>query len=246
MFSKLSLLLNGKPATIVVQQKDEVMSVMVTISSDKDDNIKPKPIIMRGTPQEIDENFLSVIEKPLQALSGFITNVEDVVEDMEEQVKEAKEKPAKAASKSKSKKVETKDTELDVAEKEPSEVDKLLSQSGTHLTNNEFLKAIELLLKAEKLEPKNEVVKQALYSARLNKQKFEAGFVEQVNTPVIEEKQVMTPNQNFDQEKPLLASQQEADAPTIPGFDLPEPQPNQTPVQEEQIIPKSINEQFSF
>ncbi len=91
-FKELSAMLQpGITVNFTAVIKDGQMTVGVVPSS-KDNNI---PMLMlNGTPEEIDEGFFNTIKEPLEKASGFISNANQVVEQIEKTEKKEKVEPS--------------------------------------------------------------------------------------------------------------------------------------------------------
>ncbi len=114
-FKELSAMLQpGITVNFTAVIKDGQMTVGVVPSS-KDNNI---PMLMlNGTPEEIDEGFFNTIKEPLEKASGFISNANQVVEQIEETEKE-ETKPTPAKKTDDKKKVASKKAVADKANEE--------------------------------------------------------------------------------------------------------------------------------
>lgn len=58
-----------------------------------------KNIEMSGTPEELDENFIAEIEKPISAISSFKSNADEVKAEIEKEEEEDNKEPAKEEKK---------------------------------------------------------------------------------------------------------------------------------------------------
>ena len=85
-----------------------------------------KNIEMSGSPEEMDENFINEIKKPLEVKAAFSSNADEVKEELEEEEEEEEEAPKKETSSSKkkpaNKKAAPKKIEKEKAEKPKKEV----------------------------------------------------------------------------------------------------------------------------
>lgn len=84
--------------SIRIKQKNETLTLSITPGNSS--NITP--VIVTGTPAELDAEFLNSIAPQVQSISGIVTNIKDVKAEaakLEEENKKPKEKPAPAAAK---------------------------------------------------------------------------------------------------------------------------------------------------
>jgi len=81
MFKEINeMIAAGQSVSIVIHKTDVNMTVTVLHHNNgiKDDAIKKiKPLSLTGTAEELDEDFLNQITKPLQLSGGIISNIEE-------------------------------------------------------------------------------------------------------------------------------------------------------------------------
>jgi hypothetical protein len=259
-FTQLLPLLDGKTMTFVVTEKDGIITAMVSFKGTDKSIPDLPPVIIKGTRETLDAEFIAALSRPVAKLDELLSMeafeaAVDNAKKSEEKKGEVKKTAAATKSKSKAALKEEeeapKEEKIEVA-KEKSQAELMVEEAEKELALENYFVAIQLFLKAEKLEPKNQVIKEKLYNARLAKQKFEAGISENPNpipeatTPVVEKTQTSAIEQakGTGFEQPVQA----------PGFSEPvpeisQPEVPQQPVEEpkdENIIPQSINQQFSF
>lgn len=128
-------------------------------------NIKDKakenliPLIIRGTSEELDQQFLSLITAKLAPATGIISNIAEFEAQAEEM--KAKSEAQKKAKEIKTKADEKSKKELDGADKllAESKFDECQEKINKSLKNNEKYKpALDLQEKINKLKPQNNQV----------------------------------------------------------------------------------------
>lgn len=77
-FKSISEVIGSVDLQLNIKKKGDVISVMVTPRG----NIKDKaaeniaPLVLSGTPEELDEGFANAVKAPIQKVSGIISNIE--------------------------------------------------------------------------------------------------------------------------------------------------------------------------
>jgi PRTRC genetic system protein E len=99
MFTELSTLLNDKETLCINIMKtgDHLVVVVLPQSADVKDPAKENliPLSLKGSPEELDENFIKVISEPVLKATGIITNMgeyEKAAEKAEQESKAVKDK----------------------------------------------------------------------------------------------------------------------------------------------------------
>lgn len=89
--------------TMTIMEKDGVLTLSFLPETKKDNvNRKLIPVLLTGTPMEVDEGFFPNIIQAVEKITGLVTNIEAVKENITEQEKENVEEADKPASKTKS------------------------------------------------------------------------------------------------------------------------------------------------
>lgn len=100
-FNNLSQYLNGTDINITIHGGDNLLVVSVLPkSTSKESDVKLKPLIFRGTPEELDEGFLSSLVKPLTQANELLRNASEFEAQLESEKKSLKEKKDKKDQKS--------------------------------------------------------------------------------------------------------------------------------------------------
>lgn len=98
-FSKINTELNGYDLNITISKKDEqmIVSVLPKLNPGQKTEKTLSPVVLRGTPDEIDAGFMEAMQKPFEAIKGLQIDMSAFVESVAavkpEKVK--KEKPEK-------------------------------------------------------------------------------------------------------------------------------------------------------
>ena len=102
-FSKLADM-ESVDLTIRIFKKNDKLTLNLMPGSG---NSTTMPILVTGTPTELDEEFFDKIMPQMKIVSGLITNIEEVTKGMEKELEQKKEsKPAKVDKPAAEKKVE--------------------------------------------------------------------------------------------------------------------------------------------
>lgn len=124
-FKQLTTIAPGLDLTLKIKQKDGKLSISLL-----PDNIdKVHPLLLCGTPDELDEGFMAAITRPLSETKTLLANTADYIsslqvsvkEKMEEANKGAKGKPAAPAKKAPPTEKPKSEQEGDDAEEETDE-----------------------------------------------------------------------------------------------------------------------------
>jgi len=101
MFIEIAdLMSDSDMLTLVVTKKDGIMSVSVLpqkVGLKDEAKNHLSPMVLRGTPEEIDQHFISQVRSPLEKTIGMLTNMAVYEKSMEETI--AKSKAATEAKK---------------------------------------------------------------------------------------------------------------------------------------------------
>jgi PRTRC genetic system protein E len=74
-FKILAQYLNSTDLSIAISEvENQIIVSVLPKPTSKDVNLKLKPLIFKGTPEELDEGFLSSLMQPLSEASGLIKN----------------------------------------------------------------------------------------------------------------------------------------------------------------------------
>jgi PRTRC genetic system protein E len=186
-FKQLSQYCQGMTVNISANMKDGTMILSVKSGSMpgvKDgDKIELAPIIVTGTPEEMDEDFFNVLRAPLEKAKGIFINTEKFDESVEEEkdnetpmekkarLKKEKEKSAKKSEtkveeKRAEKKVEKQDYEI--------QLDKIFEEVEP-LQEDSVTAAIQKALKLQSIHPKATIIATKLAELRKMKQKILMG-----------------------------------------------------------------------
>lgn len=160
-FKRLSELIDGYDLQIVLQKTRDTLSVSIfpkikEAEKDKDKLSKIKPLVLSGTPEELDNGFFDAIEQPLAKTNGLFTNIAEFVEQIQE-VKDGIEKDAKKEAEKKTgaiaKKV-VKKTEKEKPKTPADNADILISEATRDFKEKNYEAALHKLVEAKRLAPK--------------------------------------------------------------------------------------------
>jgi PRTRC genetic system protein E len=203
MFTKLfEKIINEDSLTLVITKKDNHLSVSVNMTKNKD----LSPVTMKGTPEELDENFIKALTPPLDSIRAlFKVNTEA----FDESVKEAEEKKDKLDKKN-AKAQKRAPTKAEAKKPDPVspmvEMRSLMAESRFKEAKEDLIKLIPKLKGAEKKE-----AEKLLYDCReeLAKINFDADPVEP--EPIKPEEEELDPEtlDDFDEEEALSNSDDE-------------------------------------
>ncbi|WP_270561539.1 PRTRC system protein E [Bacteroides cellulosilyticus] len=128
MFIEIAdLMSDSDMLTLVVTKKDGIISVSVLpkkVGLKDEAKNHLSPMVLRGTPEEIDQHFISQVRSPLEKTIGMLTNMAVYEKSMEETIAKSKaateakkqEDAKKKAFTEKMKKVETLFNEKKISE----------------------------------------------------------------------------------------------------------------------------------
>lgn len=111
-FTQLKSVIGQAELQINIKSKGEELTVMINPKSSANDpalsNIQP--LILSGTPEELDEGFFNGISEPLSRVTGLMINIEEFEKsaskaDEESKVKKAAEEKLKKQQESEAKKI---------------------------------------------------------------------------------------------------------------------------------------------
>ncbi|GEM67590.1 hypothetical protein SMI01S_11960 [Sphingobacterium mizutaii NBRC 14946 = DSM 11724] len=111
-FTQLKSVIGQAELQINIKSKGEELTVMINPKSTASDpalqNIQP--LILSGTPEELDEGFIKGVSEPLGRVTGLMTNIEEFEKsaskaDEESKVKKAAEEKLKKQQEAESKKI---------------------------------------------------------------------------------------------------------------------------------------------
>ena len=116
LFTTLAPFIKGSELSFTLKKKGEQITVSVMpkgeLIDDEDNHIVP--LIITGTAEELDKDFVATIIKPLEKAVGIVTNLEDFEAAVEKTAEENKPTPkAKTETKAAAPKVDTKKIEAD-------------------------------------------------------------------------------------------------------------------------------------
>ena len=139
-FKLLEQYLNNTNINIVITKNDNVLSVsLLPQPKCKDEAFKAlKPIVLKGTAEELDAEFHKIIQKPLDKVAGIVSNVISFEESADKSAAETK-----AASEIK-----------DKAKKDKEKAEKKVEKAKEYLENKDFDKAMFTINEALNLSPK--------------------------------------------------------------------------------------------
>ena len=144
MFKELHELLDGYSIVVAIKKTDDKLTVCVYPDSKDPKASKVKPLMMTGTPEQLDAGFIEAIKTPLQRINKLITNVDEVIESIDEAEKEPKSKVAKTATKAKA----------EIKPKEPEKPKENFAQMGDeHIKNKDWKSAVYAYEQALKDKP---------------------------------------------------------------------------------------------
>lgn len=132
---------SGVDVTIVVVKKDEKLTVSLfpkkkDLKDDAQRNLQP--IVLSGTPDELDSGFFVSVKKPLQSSSNLIINMKEFETSLEKTKANSKETLEKA-----------KNTGNEKSTKE--KVEKLISRADEFENKGNFKGALGILQEARKI-----------------------------------------------------------------------------------------------
>jgi PRTRC genetic system protein E len=106
-FQELSTLLSGNTLVITIQGGEQHMTLSILPKSIKD-NVECKivPLIMNGTPVELDQGFFSTISIPINGAMEALNNIEAFNKSVAESIKRPEKVPPKKVEVSTSKQKE--------------------------------------------------------------------------------------------------------------------------------------------
>lgn len=126
-FKLLEQYLSNTNINLVIAKNGDELTVSLLPQPKIKDEAKSnlRPIFLKGTAEELDEQFHTLIEKPLQKVSGIVSNIKDFEESADKLAKESK-----AAGESKKQ-----------DDKNKEKADKLLEEAKAFVTSKEYSKA---------------------------------------------------------------------------------------------------------
>ncbi len=144
-----------------------------------------KAVNITGTPEELDENFITEFSKPMAVINTFSSNAAEVAKEIEEDAADDAKSSVKKKTSAAPKKSAGKKTAMPKAakksakqikeEKNREKFDKLIGSSRAFIKENKFKDAIKNLTAALKILPKNEeavkLLEEATEGAKANKGK---------------------------------------------------------------------------
>jgi len=139
LFKSLEKHLNDIDVNIVIAKNEEQLTVSFLPKPKCKDDAKKQitPLLLRGTAEELDAEFLTIIQKPLESVTGITSNLIQ----FEESVKKMEKDNAKIkAEKEKNKKLKEK-------------ADKLLKEADAFIKDKNISKAILKIKGALKIYP---------------------------------------------------------------------------------------------
>jgi PRTRC genetic system protein E len=139
-FKLLEQYLNNTNMNIVITKNDNVLSVsLLPQPKCKDEAFKAlKPIVLKGTAEELDAEFHKIIQKPLDKVAGIVSNVISFEESADKSAAETK-----AATEIK-----------DKAKKDKEKAEKKVEKAKEYLEKKDFDKAMFTINEALNLSPK--------------------------------------------------------------------------------------------
>jgi len=148
--------------TITKGENGLIVSVLPVLHCKDDTKKSITPILLKGTSEELDEQFAGIIQQPLEIVSGISTNIIE----FEQSVAKAKENSViKKAEAEKNKKAKTKTDKEGAKAKTKAEkdleklnikADKELEKAQTYIDKKEYGKAVYMIKSALKISPKYE------------------------------------------------------------------------------------------
>ncbi|MCA6431325.1 MAG: PRTRC system protein E [Cytophagales bacterium] len=103
-FQSISPLLAGVDLTLNIKAKDGLLTISV-LPRPNSDTLKTSdlsPVLLTGSPQEIDEGFLAAIKEPITSAAGLTVHLSDFKESLDKTKSEKESDLKKEVSKSKS------------------------------------------------------------------------------------------------------------------------------------------------
>jgi PRTRC genetic system protein E len=139
-FKLLEQYLNNANLNIVIAKNGEGLSVSVLPQPNcKDEAFKSlKPIVLNGTAEELDAEFHKIIQKPLEKVSGIVSNVVSFEENADAAALKTKEATAKKEQ----------------IKKDKEKAEKKVEKAKEYLDNKDFDKAMFTINEALNLSPK--------------------------------------------------------------------------------------------
>jgi PRTRC genetic system protein E len=134
MFTELvELMGDNSRLNIIIAKVEEglVVSIIPKVSAKDQAVDKVKPLILRGTPQEIEDNFIDAISGPIKSTTEFFDNVVEHEKSLEKAAEESKI----AETEKKKKKEES--------EKAKKELEKELKKMEEHLEREQYATVIQ-------------------------------------------------------------------------------------------------------
>jgi PRTRC genetic system protein E len=102
-FTQFATLLAFHNIKLLMAVKGEIMTVTLIPQAKEDiskvDDEPMPPLVLRGTPAELDEKFFEHITTAMEKTGGILTNIRVYAEQMKKKEEAAKEKAAKSAEK---------------------------------------------------------------------------------------------------------------------------------------------------
>ena len=82
-FKQLAMQTGGIDITMRIMQKNNSLTINIMPGSGSS---TMQPILVTGTPAELDENFFSIIAPGVKEVAGLVTNLEDVKKELQDKV----------------------------------------------------------------------------------------------------------------------------------------------------------------
>ena len=117
---------------MTLRRKDDLLIVsIIPKSGELEDNAKDRlsPLVVSGTPDELDEGFIGAIETPVKQATGLLSNMTDFERSAKEA--EANSKAAKAKADAEKKKAEAKKKKFDKLVEKADALEKEKDYRGT-------------------------------------------------------------------------------------------------------------------
>lgn len=136
------LITTGTDLSINIRRVENSLSVSViprrnSLKGDMQQNMVP--LVMNGTPEELDMQFLRAISQPIQKVQGLLTNAENF------------EKQAEKAAQSKKPKTISENTETKEAREKREKMERLIAKAGEADKNRHYQEALTWLKQARVL-----------------------------------------------------------------------------------------------
>jgi PRTRC genetic system protein E len=91
-FREINTLTENFDFLIKISAKQGLMSVLVSPQPKKEINDKLKPITITGTPEELDEKFISIIKNPIENSTTLVHNISVYEDALKKKFEDTKKK----------------------------------------------------------------------------------------------------------------------------------------------------------